>query len=306
MVPGRVSERARRSRTVMSPIPSAEEIARPRRTTGSRFGDIPRLGLASRGNTGLSAAGVRRAIAAGVRYLNWCGEPDGMSEAIRGLSASERERVVVAVQLEARHRSTARDELEALQRELGTARIDVATYYWVESEEEWDEIQSGEGAARAVSEAIARGTLCTWGITTHQRLLAAKLCEPGTRREPDVPLVMIRYNAAHTGAEEDVFPAARRAGVPVVAYTALRWGALLRPTPEDPPDFRLPTAPECYRFSLAHPDVTICLFAPNEERELEEDLALLEDEGGFGLALERYEEIRQHGIRVRRHAGSFP
>ena len=42
------------------------------------------------------------------------------------------------------------------------------------------------------------------------------------------------YNAAHRGAETDVFPVTAALGMPVVAYTALRWGALMRPTREDP------------------------------------------------------------------------
>ena len=51
---------------------------------------------------------------------------------------------------------------------------------------------------------------------------------------------MIRYNAAHRGAEREVFPVTDAIGMPVIAYTALRWGALLRPTPDDPPGFRVP------------------------------------------------------------------
>ena len=34
--------------------------------------------------------------------------------------------------------------------------------------------------------------------------------------------------------------------MPVVTYTGLRWGALLRGTPDDPPDFEPPGAPYWY------------------------------------------------------------
>ena len=44
--------------------------------------------------------------------------------------------------------------------------------------------------------------------------------------------------------------------------------------------------------------------APDGERELAEDLALLDD--WRGLEVERYEALRAHGDRVRRHAGAFP
>ena len=37
-------------------------------------------------------------------------------------------------------------------------------------------------------------------------------------------LIMIRYNAAHRGAERDLFPLTDRWRMPVIAYTALRGG----------------------------------------------------------------------------------
>ena len=37
---------------------------------------------------------------------------------------------------------------------------------------------------------------------------------------------MIRYNAAHRGAETEVFPATDAAGLPVIAYAGLRMGRL--------------------------------------------------------------------------------
>ena len=115
--------------------------------------------------------------------------------------------------------------------------------------------------------------------------------------------VMIRYNAAHRGAERDVFPVTRRLGLPVIAYTALRWGALLRPTPDDPAGFSVPRAPDWYRFVLQHPAVAVTLAAPQTRAELEEDLRVLEADGP--LAEEAYAALAAHGERVRRHAGSF-
>ena len=73
------------------------------------------------------------------------------------------------------------------------------------------------------------------GVTSHQRLLAAEMARSGL-----VDTLMVRYNAAHRGAEREVFPVTDAAGMPVIAYTALRWGALLQPTPDDPPGFLVP------------------------------------------------------------------
>jgi aryl-alcohol dehydrogenase-like predicted oxidoreductase len=114
---------------------------------------------------------------------------------------------------------------------------------------------------------------------------------------------MVRYNAAHRGAERDVFPVTRPLGMPVIAYTALRWGALLRPTPDDPPGFSVPRAPEWYRFVLQHPAVSVTLAAPQTRAELHEDLRVLDAERPLGE--EEYAVLAGHGERVRRHAGGF-
>src|SRR5262249_49551553 len=137
------------------------------------------------------------------------------------------------------------------------------------------------------------------GLTSHQRRLAAAVARGGL-----LDMLMIRYNAAHRGAEADVFPVTDALGLPVVVYTCLRWGALLRPTPDDPPGFRVPPAPAWYRFALQSPSATVALMAPESRAELGEDLAWLAAPGP--LPPEEYESLAAHGRRVRAHAGSFP
>ena len=92
--------------------------------------------------------------------------------------------------------------------------------------------------------------------------------------------------------------------LPVIAYTALRWGALPQSTSEDPPGFVVPPAPAWYRFVLQSPSVTVALMAPNDRAELEEDLTVLDATGT--LPADEYERLAEHGRRVRRHAGGFP
>ena len=99
-------------------------------------------------------------------------------------------------------------------------------------------------------------------------------------------------------------PPVVRLGMPVVVYTAQRWGALIRPTHDDPPDFTPPAATEWYRFALAHPAVSVVLMAPNGRRELEENLNLLDDWRAPTPA--EFEAMAEHGLRVRRHPGRFP
>src|SRR5207244_3747760 len=141
----------------------------------------------------------------------------------------------------------------------------------VEEASEWQQIIGPGGALEYCREARARGDVRALGVTSHQRPLAADMARSGL-----LDLLMIRYNAAHRGAEADVFPVTNALGLPVVVYTCLRWGALLRPTPDDPPGFVVPRAPAWYRFVLENPSVTVALMAPESRAAREEALPVLE------------------------------
>jgi predicted aldo/keto reductase-like oxidoreductase len=256
-----------------------------------------RLGLATRGSTRLTPADVRRALDRGVNFLNWCGAPDSLSAAVADLGPRRRE-VMVCVQFEARTAEEARRELRAILDELRTDYVDVLTFYYVEEPSEWQQIIGPGGALEFCREAQRRGEVRVLGVTSHQRPLAAEMARGGP-----LDLLMIRYNAAHRGAEAEVFPVTDALGMPVVVYTCLRWGALLQGTPDDPPGFVVPRAPAWYRFALQSPSVTVALMAPDNREELQEDLGVL---AAGPLSAEEYERLAAHGRRVRRCAGAFP
>lgn len=258
---------------------------------------ICRLGLATRGGCGLHPDDVDWALRKGVNYLNWCGQRDGLSEAVKRLG-SHRSNVVLAVQFQSRTSREAAIEFRSLLAELRTDYIDIATLYYVESTDEWDIITSRGGAWEYLDEQKRAGRLRLIGLTSHQRKLAARWARTGL-----LDMLMIRYNAAHCGAENDVFPVTSKREMPVVTFTGLRWKALLDATPEDPIDFVPPSAADCYRFCLANENITVALTAPANRRELKENLALLADwrpPSSMEIA-----SIRAHGERVRRHAGAF-
>ena len=259
---------------------------------------VCRLGLASRGGRHLKAKDVGYAIERGIGYLNWCGHADGMSRAIRELGP-KREDVVVATQISARSRKEAEEELEDVLSELGSDYLDIATFYYVEHESEWDEITAVDGALAAMEKLRGQGKVKMLGLTSHQRKLAASIAE--TRA---LDMLMIRYNAAHRGAEKDIFPTAHPLKIPVVTFTSLRWGALMEPTQEDPPGFSPPSAADCYRFVLSNPSVAVALMAPADRDELDANLVLLDNWGPMGP--EEETTMRAHGDRVYRNAGSFP
>ena len=263
-----------------------------------RIGPVCRLGLATRGNPTLEAGDVERAVDGGVNYLNWCGHPDGLQQWVRDCG-TRRHEVRVAVQLSARSAAAAERELEELLEQLGTDYLDVVTYYYVEHIEEWRRIVGSGGAADVIEAARDEGTVRAIGLTSHQRLLAAETADSGR-----LDLLMIRYNAAHRGAEADVFPVTRPRSLPVVAFTCLRWGELMKSPPDDPPGFEPPAAPACYRFVLTQPDISVALMAPDGADELDRDLAILD--GPPELDDRQHAELAAHGDRVYRQAGGFP
>jgi aryl-alcohol dehydrogenase-like predicted oxidoreductase len=131
------------------------------------------------------------------------------------------------------------------------------------------------------------------GASIHDRPRAGRLA-----RDSILDLLMIRYNAAHPGAEEDIFPhlAVRRPAV--VAYTATSWRKLLR----SPRGWTgsVPTAGDCYRFCLTGPHVDVVLTGPRSAAELRENLAAM-DKGP--LSDTEMEEMRAFGRAVRRNRG---
>jgi len=142
---------------------------------------------------------VERAIARGLNYLNWCGNADAMSQTIASLGP-ERSKIVVAVQFQSRSAADATHEFDDILSELRTAYLDIVTLYYVESEAEWHKIISPGGATEHLVAQEQAGRLHHIGLTSHQRRLAAGWAETGF-----LDLLMIRYNAAHRGAERDIF-----------------------------------------------------------------------------------------------------
>lgn len=261
-------------------------------------GRVCRLGLATRGNTSLEPEDVDWAVEHGVNYLNWCRHADGLQEWIRQCGR-RRDEVRVGVQFFARTATEARDELAACLEQLGTDYIDVLTYYYVESEREWEQIISVNGAAEVIEAARGDGVVRSIGLTSHQRGLAAGWADSGR-----LDSLMIRYNAAHRGAERDVFPLTTRRECPVVAFTCLRWGSLMQSTPDDPVGFQPPSAAACYRWVLCQPAVTVALAAPNGREELDEVLAIVSP--WQELSRSEHASLSDHGDRVYRHGGGFP
>jgi predicted aldo/keto reductase-like oxidoreductase len=259
---------------------------------------VRRLGLASGLENQLTSVDVHHAIERGMNFLNWPGHGEAMQQAIGELGTA-REHVVVCVQFEARTAADAANELKKMLAKLKTDYIDVLTFYYVETAPEWSTILAPGGALEFGQKARDNSAVRRLGITTHQRKLAAEAARSGV-----LDTLMIRYNAAHRGAETEVFPVADEIGLPVITYTSLRWGALLHSTPDDPPGFAPPGSAAWYRFVLQNPSVAVTMAAPRNRADLEDALSVLDV--AEPLTLEEYEDLADHGRRVRRHGGAFP
>lgn len=231
--------------------------------------EVHRMGLAC--NYGLDASGFDAAMERGVEYVFWTGLRTGkVRPALVRALAARRERLVVAAGATiGLLGGSVRRAAERLLRELRTDYLDVFHLFWVGTTSSW-----GARTVDALEELRAAGKIRASAISIHDRPRAGELA-----KDPRLDLLMLRYNAAHPGAERDVFPhlaerpaASRKAAV--VAYTATSWRRLLaRPGGWDGP---VMTAGDCYRFCLSSPYVDLVLTGPGSRAELDANLAALD------------------------------
>ena len=227
--------------------------------TGLRVGP---MGVAA--SYGVPAAAVERAFERGVNYLYWGSLRRGaFAQAIRNL-ARQRERMVLVLQSYTRLPSL----LDfSIKRALRALRLDYADVLLLGL---WNK-PVPRRILDACEAARARGLVRFLAISSHNRKLVADLA---ATRSLDV--VHFRYNAAHPGAEIDIFPhlsQESRAGM--VSFTATSWGQLLKPA-KGAPSERVPSASDCYRFVLTRPEVDLCLTGPANAAQMEEALKALD------------------------------
>ena len=131
------------------------------------------------------------------------------------------------------------------------------------------------------------------GVSSHDRVFLGRIAS-GTIADP-IDFFHVRYNAVHTGAEEDVFPHLQEEDQPgVVVFTATCWRRLLKPK-RMPPSEKPMTAGECYRFVLTNPAVNVCLMAPSSAERLEENLKVF---GAGPLTDEEMARARRIGKHI--------
>ncbi len=226
---------------------------------------VGRIGLGS--SYGVGGRDIARAYERGARLFLWGSRRRaGFAEGLRTL-APNREQTVIAIQSYSRVGFLVKPFVVRALRELRTDYVDVLGLAW------WNDVPS----RRILDAAIA---LRDKGIV--RRLMVSCHHRPSFERFASVPECeawMVRYNAAHPGAEREVFPlvqaAAQHERPGVVAFTATRWGSLVDPR-KTPPNEPTPRASDCYRFALTHPAVDVVLCGARDGQEIAEAFTAIE------------------------------
>lgn len=212
---------------------------------------------------------VHRALDAGIQVFFAYGFDSQLIRVLREIPPRNRQELVYvtgAYNLLWGHPNLRRT-LEKRLRQLGTDYIDCFLFLGVMRE---------QGFLSGVLEELQRfreeGKVLATGVSIHDRKLAGSLAARGS-----IQALMMRYNAAHRGAEQEIFPHLAAHNPAVISYTATRWTALLRRPRGWPKNGRVPTPGMCYRFVLSHPQVQVCMTAPSNLREFEENLSAIRE-----------------------------
>lgn len=218
---------------------------------------------------------VTLAFEAGINYFFFYDlSHENLLSGLKPIVATGREQVLMATGSEERDLGRLRQSLEQVRRYLDVDVVDVFFAEYVTPSEDIAQIGAVLDELWAWKE---RGLIRYVGATTHNRAIALDLIQSdypeGAGRSARIEVLMHRYNMAHRKAEEQVFPMAQQAEIPVVAFTCTRWGQLLQGHPNWQGE--IPTAADCYRYALHQKAVHLALTAPETQAQLEENLSVL-------------------------------
>jgi len=254
-----------------------------------------RLGVAA--NYGMTSADVTYAAERGVNLWLWGRTYTKATAPLRELLARDREaHVVVALGAIVCTARGVRKAVDRARKKLGVDQIDLFLLPWLGKMSRF----SG-GVQSALVELRETGVVRAVGTSIHDRKRAGALA-----RDSILDGFMLRYNAKHPGAEQDVFPHLEARNPLVLSYTNTSWRQLIRPLkgiemppwPGDSPAAGIPplTAPLCYRFVLSNPHVHAAWTGPANREQLDENLAAL-DAGPLSPDEEAW--VREYGKQVK-------
>lgn len=247
---------------------------------------VSRMGVAS--GYGVPTAAVEKALDEyGVNFL-WVSamRRSQMMKAIRNLVPKHRYELRIVLALPAFASFFLRRFVEGSLRKLKIEQVDLMVLQDLRK-------PPGQKLVERMHRLKDSGKVRFFGISGHDRPFLGSIA----RGEVNVPadFLQIRYNAVHTGAEQDIFlhlPQEDRPGI--ATFTATCWRKLLRPKLM-PTGERPLTPADCYRFVLSNPDVDVCLTAPSSIAQMEENLKSLE---AGPLDVEEMARVRRIGKHI--------
>ena len=257
---------------------------------------VLRIGVA--GNYGLKTEDIHHAADRGVNFWLWSPRFRTVTPALRELLAKDREGHVVAAIDMAYAGCMARQGVDKARKLLCVDQLDLYLLGW---------LGRGSFFTGGIQDVLRQlrddGSVRAVGTSIHDRKRAGQLA-----RDSVLDALMIRYNAKHPGAEQDIFPHLEARHPLVVSYTATSWGQLLKPIsgikmPDWPggqggPDVPPPLSPSlCYRFCLNNPRVHVTLTGPKTREQLDENLDALE-QGPLGAGEGAW--VRAYGREVKK------
>lgn len=276
-----------------------------RRTLGKTGLQVSPLGIGGGGY--ISSEDLLYAFDRGINYFFFSSDMhhavyQRSAQALRALcheGSAVRDQVVLATVSYVNHPEKLAGILADQFSELGIEYIDVFHWRWITDEQEmvplikkarqlqkvgdisgtvahmrrWQQEQQ-ERADATNEEILRRGLVRYIGASFHSRA-ASRLW----MRNLDV--MMLRYNMAHLGVEEDVVPfltgdKSRDPGM--VMFNTGHQGRqpFNKPQPGYPADQYVPTIPDCYRFALSQPWVDLVLTGVSNRDHIDQAFAALE------------------------------
>jgi aryl-alcohol dehydrogenase-like predicted oxidoreductase len=250
--------------------------------TGLKVG---RLGISS--SFGAPAAAFEEAFERGCNYFTWGtfvkGRSSHMRAAIRNIvGAGKRDDLVIAM-LTYAHNAWLTEHF--LIKGLEAANLEYADILLLGYFPRRPPQKVIDGALSLKGKGLVRFI----GLTSHNRQLFPELAREGL-----FDVLHIRYNAAHRGAETEIFPHLQGDNRPgAVSFTATDWQKLIK-SKRMPPGEKALTAAECYCFALSHPAVDVCMMGAASTAQMRDNLRVLEKGPLEGEALERVQRIGRY------------
>ena len=251
---------------------------------------VGRLGVAA--SFGAPAGAFEEAFDHGCNYFYWGSQRrSGMRQAIQNIcSKGKRDDLAIVIQSYSRSAFLMEAFLKKALRSLAIDYADVLLLGW----------HNKQPSQRIVDKALTlkeKGLYRFLAISGHNRSLFPILAEHDI-----YDIFHIRYNAAHRGAEGEIFDKLQNRSLPaIVSYTATRWGQLLNAKKVSAGEKPL-SASDCYRFVLSNPYVNVCMCGPRDTSQMREALKSLE----LGpLDDEELNRVQIIGDYVHAHTGKF-